>query len=267
MSNVHARSALQSRTPDDVANEQTAEQLALRIWAALVGKNALRAVSDLIDTLLDAHLLDDDDEETDDSWLDDHSKQENKRLAEAIADGLEKYPTIDAINNLPLPSDPDTDPDMKETAEQLCTVLVKCAVGATQIAKRFPRATLERMVKQDMRGRLEKDPKYSQHVRADVPGTDIRKYGDRNRTSSKGTFVKVAAYEHGGDLATLLTGGWVRVCEGSHRPRCMVLSIRFGAKNDPATLAAALQNYGALGKTERLCAQARNAARNRRRCD
>jgi hypothetical protein len=62
---------LQVRIPADTTNEQAAEQLALRIWAAWVGKNAARALSDLLDTLMDAHLLDDDDEEADSSWLDD----------------------------------------------------------------------------------------------------------------------------------------------------------------------------------------------------
>ena len=50
------------RTPEEVANEQTAEQLALRIWAAMVGEKALSGVSALMDELLQSHLRDDDDE-------------------------------------------------------------------------------------------------------------------------------------------------------------------------------------------------------------
>ena len=57
-------------------------------------------MSALMDELLDSHLLDDDDEEGDDEgWLDDHHKREKKLLDEAIADGLDKYPDINAINN------------------------------------------------------------------------------------------------------------------------------------------------------------------------
>ena len=56
-------------------------------------------MSVLVDELLDSHLLDDDDEEGDESWLDDHHKREKKLLDEAIADGLDKYPDFNAINN------------------------------------------------------------------------------------------------------------------------------------------------------------------------
>ena len=89
------------RTPEEIANEQTAEQLALRIWAAMVGEKALTGISALMDELLQSHLLDDDDEEGDEGWLDDHHKREKKFLDEAIADGLDKYPDINAIKNLP----------------------------------------------------------------------------------------------------------------------------------------------------------------------
>jgi len=87
------------RTSEDIANEQTAEQLALRIWSAIVAEKVLSDMSVLVDELLDSHLLDDDDEEGDESWLDDHHKREKKLLDEAIADGLDKYPDFNAINN------------------------------------------------------------------------------------------------------------------------------------------------------------------------
>jgi hypothetical protein len=54
---------LRSRTAEDIANEQTAEQIALRIWAATVGEKVLKDMSALMDELLQSHLLDDDDEE------------------------------------------------------------------------------------------------------------------------------------------------------------------------------------------------------------
>ena len=79
---------LRVRAAEEIANEQTAEQLAVRIWAAKVGEKILSIMSGLVDELLDAHLLDDDDEETDESWLNGHRKREAKLLDEAIADGL-----------------------------------------------------------------------------------------------------------------------------------------------------------------------------------
>ena len=103
----HARSALQSRTPEDVAREQTAEQLALRLWAAMVADKVLSGMSVLFDELIQSHLLDDDDEEADEGCLDDHTKREKKLLDEAIADGLDKYPDFNAINDLSPNSDPD----------------------------------------------------------------------------------------------------------------------------------------------------------------
>jgi hypothetical protein len=85
------RQQLQPRTAEDIVNEQTAEQLALQIWAALVGEKVLKDMSSLMDELLQSHLLDDDDEEADEGWLDDQTKREKKLLDEAIAEGLDKY--------------------------------------------------------------------------------------------------------------------------------------------------------------------------------
>jgi hypothetical protein len=191
---------LRPRTAEQIANEQTAEQLASRIWAAMVGEKILKDVSALMDELLQSHLLDDDDEEGDEGWLDDQHKREKKSLDEAIADGLDKYPDINAINNLPVNSDP----DIAQAAKQLKDLLKKCAVGATEFKDRFSRAQLERLVKRDLDARFKKDPKYSQHVRNDVPGSDVKEYGSRSRTSSKGTFVKTLDYLGGGGLDTLL---------------------------------------------------------------
>src|SRR5262245_35975458 len=56
---------LRPRTAEDIANEQTAEQLALRIWAAMVARKVLSGMSALMDELIQSHLLDDDDEEAD----------------------------------------------------------------------------------------------------------------------------------------------------------------------------------------------------------
>jgi hypothetical protein len=151
------------RTAEEIANEQTAEQLALRIWAAMVAQKVLSGMSALMDELIESHLLDDDDEEGDEGWLDDHHKREKKNLDEAISDGLDKFPDFNAINNLP----PNSDPDIAQDAGQLKDVLTKCAIGATDFKGKFPRAQLERMVKRDLETRFKKDPKYSKHVRED----------------------------------------------------------------------------------------------------
>jgi putative DNA primase/helicase len=92
-------------------------------------------------------------------------------------------------------------------------VLKKCAIGATEFKDRFSRAQLEWMVKRDLKARFKEDAKYSQHIRDDVPGVDVKQYGSRNRTSSKGTFVKASDYAGGGGLDALLTGGWMRVAK------------------------------------------------------
>jgi hypothetical protein len=39
------------------------------------------------------------------------------------------------------------------------------------------------MVKRDLKTLFKKDPKYSKHMRKDVPGMDVKKYGNRGRTS------------------------------------------------------------------------------------
>ena len=82
------------------------------------------------------------------------------------------------------------------------------------------------MVKRDLETRFKKDPKYSKHVREDVPGSDVKEYGSRGRTSSKGTFAKAADYESGGGLAALFTGGWMRVAKDRIDP--VAWSHQFG---------------------------------------
>src|SRR3954447_24743002 len=134
---------LRPRTAEEIANEQTAEQLALRIWAAIVAQKILSGMSALMDELIESHLLDDDDEEADEGWLDDHHKREKRFLDEGISDGLDKYPDFAAIKNLPANSDPDISRD----AGQLNDVLGRCAVGATEFKRKFSHAQLERMVK------------------------------------------------------------------------------------------------------------------------
>jgi hypothetical protein len=119
---------LRPRTAEEIANEQTAEQLALRICAAMVAQKVLSSMSVLMDELIQSHLLDDDDEEGDEGWLDDHRKREKTILDEAIVDALDKYPDFNAINNLPR----NPDPDFASNAEQLREVLTKCAIGATR---------------------------------------------------------------------------------------------------------------------------------------
>jgi len=213
---------LRPRTAEDIANEQTAEQLALRIWAAMVARKVLSGMSALMDELVQSHMLDDDDEEGDEGWLDDHHEREKRFLDEAISDGLDKFADFAAINNLP----PNSDPDIARDAGQLKDVLTKCAIGATDFKGKFPRAQLERMVKRDLKTRFEKDPKYSKHVREDVPGLDVKAYGSRRRTSSKGTFAKAADYEDGGGLDALFTGGWMRVAKDRIDP--VAWSHQFG---------------------------------------
>jgi hypothetical protein len=189
----------------------------------MVGEKVLSSMSALMDELLQSHLLDDDDEEGDDEgWLEDHQKREKKLLGEAIEEGLDKYPDINAINNLP----PSSDPDIAQDAEQLKDVLTKCAIGATRIKEKFSHAQLERMVRRDIAARFKKDPKYSKHVREDVPGSNVKTYGRRGRTSSKGTFVKIDDYESGGGLVTLLIGSWMRVAKDRIDP--VAWSHQFG---------------------------------------
>jgi hypothetical protein len=147
------------RTAAEIAAEKTIEQLAVRIWAAMGGEKILKEMSALMDELLQSHLLDDDDEEGDEGWLDDKHKREKKMLDEAITDGLDKYPDIAAVNNLPVNSDP----DIARAAKELKDLLKKCATGATEFKERFSRAQLERMIKSDLEKRFKNDPKYSGH--------------------------------------------------------------------------------------------------------
>jgi hypothetical protein len=121
---------------------------------------------------------------------------------------------------------PNSDSDIARDAEQLNDVLKKCAIGATEFKKKFSRSQLERMVKRDLKKRFKNDPKYSEHVREDVPGLNVKTYGSRGRTSSKGTFAKGADYDGGGGLVALFTGGWLRVAKDRIDP--VAWSHQFG---------------------------------------
>jgi hypothetical protein len=200
-------------TAEDLNNQDTVGQLASQIWSAMVAEKVLSEMSVFMDKLLESYLLDDDDEEAgeeaDEDWLDDYRKREKKVLDEAIADALDTHPDINAVNNLPLSSDP----GIAQAAEQLKDYLVKCPIGATKLKDRFSRPQLERRVKIELEKQFKNDPKYSEHVRADVPGRDIKKYGRKRSTSSAGTFYKSADYLDGGGLVALLTGAWTRVAK------------------------------------------------------
>ena len=123
---------VQPATAEDIANRETAAKLALRIWAAIVAGKVLNAMSGLMDELIQSPLLDDEDEEVDEDWLDDHRKREKQVLSEAITDALDTYPDIDSINNLP----PSSDPDVAQAAGQLKDYLAKCPIGARRNFRR-----------------------------------------------------------------------------------------------------------------------------------
>ena len=249
---------LRPRTAEEIANEQTAEQLALRICAAMVAQKVLSSMSVLMDELIQSHLLDDDDEEGDEGWLDDHRKREKTILDEAIVDALDKYSDFNAINNLPR----NPDPDIASDAEQLREVLTKCAIGATKFTERFSRAQLERMVKRDLKARIKKDPRYGEHVRGDVPGADVKAYGSRGRTSSKGTFAKAADYESGGGLAALFTGGWMRVAKDRIDPVAWSHQFDVQRKTEKQQWRHHFLDHGTQRQAERLRASPGKAGRD-----
>jgi hypothetical protein len=235
---------VQPTTAEDIGNRETVEKLAFEIWAAIVAEKLLNVYSGLVDKLIESPLLDDDDdeeadgEEADEGWFEDHRKREKELLDETITDGLDKYPDIDSINNavnnavdnLPLLN---SDPKIRAAAEQLKNELGKCPIGATKFKERYPRPQIERRVKIEFERQFKNNPKYSEHIREDVPGRDVKKYGNQRRTSSKGTFYKSANYLDGGGLAALLTGAWMRVAKDRIEP------------------IAGLRKYGLERKTER----------------
>jgi hypothetical protein len=88
------------------------------------------------------------------------------------------------------------------------------------------------MIKGELQRLFKNDPKYSQHVRDDVPGSDVKAYGSRARTSSKGTFCKGTDYLSGGGLAALFTGAWMRVAKDGIDPIAWSHQFEFQRKSD-----------------------------------
>ena len=201
-------------------------------------------MSAILGELLQAHLLDDDDEEADDGQRDDHHEREKKLLDEAITAGLDSYPSFEAVNNLPLNSEP----DIARVAARLRDALTKCLIGAIEFEERFP-AGAARGWSIRHHGVLQEDRKYSRHLRDAVPGLDINKYDSRGRTTSKGSFVRSSSYESDGGLDALFTGGWLRVAKDRIDPEA--LSYRFGypRRSGAAELAPSLRDHGAKWQT------------------
>ena len=161
---------LQPRTAEDIANQETVERLALHVWATLAAKDALNAMSALVDEMIQAHLLDDDDEEADDGF-DAHKKREKEIFDEAIAGALDRYPDFDSVSASELPHEypdfgsaselpHDAAPATSRDVEQLRDTLQKCAIGATTFKERFSRTQLARMAKRALKSLFKRDPRY-----------------------------------------------------------------------------------------------------------
>jgi hypothetical protein len=243
----NAQQVQPSVTTEDINNRETVEKLAFHIWAALAAEKLLSPISGLADKLIESPLLDDDDdeeadgEEADEGWFNDNRKREKEWLDGVIANALDTYPDISSINNAvnnaieDLPPLLNSDPEIRAAAEQLKNRLEKCAIGATKFKERFSRPLLERMVMIELEKQFKNNPKYSEHIREDVPGRDIKKYGDQRRTSSKGTFYKSAGYLDGGGLA---------IRASRNPPRDAQRAYWLSADDARAVLAVARRNGG-----------------------
>jgi hypothetical protein len=214
---------------------------------------ALSELLELFGELLESRRLDDDDDEEagDESQLDNDLEREKKIFDEAIKAGFDMYPDISAIigaaDNLPLSLDPDTAADIREAAGQLRGVLTRCPIGATtKLKEEVPQLQIERAVKRELKRQAEKTPKYSEYIREDVPGTDVKEYGPQGRTSSKGSFYKSRVdYLHGGGFVTLFTNGWMRVCKDRIEP--VAWSYQFGIP-PKSNRQSWLQHYDIIGR-------------------
>ena len=238
---------LRPRTDEEIANEQTAEQLALRIWAAMVAQKVLSSMSVLMDELIQSHLLDDDDEEGDEGWLDDHRKRKKTILDEAIVDALDKYPDFNTINNLPR----NPVPDIARDAEQLKDALTKCPIGATEFKVKFPPRNLSGWSSAISR-------RNSRRMRS-TARTCARMCRDR---TSRHTAAGAAPRRRGRSpklpirerrrVGRAVHGRLDASRQGSHRPGGLVASVWAPAENRGPELAPSLRDHGAKWTSEQL---------------
>jgi uncharacterized protein (DUF927 family) len=197
------------RTPEEIERAQNVEQTALQIWVVLAAQKILTSLGPMLSEVIDAHLFDDSDEEAaDESWLDDRRVREKEIYNEAITGTLESHRDFTAVSELP----GNSDPIVTQLSEKLKKDLEKCPIGATTFREKFSRAQLENLAKSKAKELLKKNPKYSEHIREEVPGSNVKRYGDRGCTTSAGTFIR-SSYIDGGGFDTLLSGGWMRVAK------------------------------------------------------
>jgi Domain of unknown function (DUF927) len=206
-----------ARTADELKAEDIGASLAIRMFAARIAPTVLTDTAALAGEVLhDGHLLDDgDDEEVDDDRLSKRNERAREILDEGITAALEGdeegYPTFSAVAdpNKPMPDDfePQVGIELRKIIEQ------HQYIGGLRFDDKFSREQIQWMVRSRIKKLLKENPKYSEHIREEVPGSDVKNYGARGRTSSKGTFAKSEDYESGGGLEALFTGGWMRVAK------------------------------------------------------
>ena len=199
-------------------------------------------MSALMDELIQSHLLDDDDEEADEGWLDDHHKREKDFSTRRFQTGSTSTPTL-TRSTICRP----TRSNIARDAGQLKNVLTKCAIGATEFKGKF--CCARRMVKRDLGTRFKKDPKYA--------STCAMMCRDR---TSRHTAAGAAPRLRGRSPrppTTRTTAGWPRcwrvvACrQGSHRPWRWSHQFGFQRKTE-RRLAASLRDHGAKRTSERL---------------
>ena len=242
------------KTAEQIAHEQTAERFALNAWAKVVAMRILTEMSNLAaETLARTQVDDQNDEETDEDFLNEQRDIENELVEKEIDVGLEAYPDVAALQtaldqSLRTYLEQETALEKNEIAkllDEIKTLLASALEAAKKagraedfpaftFADRYTPAALARVVRKALKQLFEDDPVFSKHVRDDVPGRNLTSWGQNCRTSSYGTYAKVDDFVKQGGLAALFSGGWKRIAKDRIEPWAWSYEVAPERKNPQA---------------------------------
>jgi hypothetical protein len=221
---------LKPKSSEDITRDETIARNMLYVWAAVVAVKSLDGLFALASELLAHDQLEQlDEEEQKADWASNHDNRTTKLLEDAFASGIKDYPNFAAIHELlRANTDPNRDllarvtsvkaqNDIPGRVEQLIKNLNEHpepeAIGQNQFEDKFSRDQMHKMVRREIEQRFKASKEYAKSVHDEVPGTDIKQYGNTGRTSTLGTFASTQSFEDGGGLIALFSGGWRRIAK------------------------------------------------------
>jgi len=196
------------KTAEQHSAEETVEKLALFKWVYNVAEKVLSEMSEIAEEILDRMKLDDLDDEEEDYVANEQKEREDDLIEKGVADGLKDRPEIAGVE------------------------IGHPEIAGIKIEGKYKPKLLAKLVRKAVAEMFKSDPTFSEHIRNEMPGQNLRRYG-KFWVSSLGVFAQVEDFEHGGGLTSLFSGGWKRIAKDRIDPAAW--SYEFGPERKTET--------------------------------